>query len=271
MSDFTKNWDANSPQGSDAANTLDTVIQDMKSALGERLGLEHQPMSNTNPTSDKDADLRHKPGFVGTVFRGTTAEIDALKVDPYPGNGSLAWDTDTKELKLYDSATNSWKSFSSIAFPNASDRLDVYDPTDLLDTATSPGINTVHQVLVNTQVSLHAAIRFDAAFQHRSFHLVISPDNFASWVRVQTGTTHPSTYVGYQSGSTSTVQYMPNRIENIVYTVPAGWYWKIEYYYGPVALNDLPNYSYLYLGAYTPFTATELAKFVNVTLTTLAL
>lgn len=105
MSSFTYTWNNGTPVGSTPANQLDTVIQDMKAGLYERLGLEHQALDSTDTIESATAAGRHIPGKVSAVYIGTTAQIAALTGMLA---GALAWDTQLRCLKIYNGS--SWDS-----------------------------------------------------------------------------------------------------------------------------------------------------------------
>ncbi len=62
---FTKPWNESSPQGTDLANTLDTIIQDLKIAIRERLDVEHK----FNP--DGSGDMTHRQVTINDVSTGS--------------------------------------------------------------------------------------------------------------------------------------------------------------------------------------------------------
>jgi hypothetical protein len=103
MSTFGKTFSESTPLGSALANTLDTVIQDDKTALNERFELEHNALdsSATGATTIENsaAQGRHKPGNVSAVYIGTTAQIAAL-TGMY--SGALAYDTTLGLLEIYN-------------------------------------------------------------------------------------------------------------------------------------------------------------------------
>lgn len=99
MADFTKKFDVSSPAGSDLISSGDDNIRDFKTALGERIGLEHQPFLNAlGDMTSASAQGRHKPGYTSAVYIGTTAQINALTGMT---SGCLAFDTDLNVLKIY--------------------------------------------------------------------------------------------------------------------------------------------------------------------------
>jgi len=119
MAGFTYTFDTSTPPGSALANTLDTVIQNDKLSIDERLKLEHYSLEDG--ASDKDsvtAQGRHIPGNVSAVFVGTTAQINALTGMK---KGALAWDTDLEKLKIFD-GTN-WTNISVGGIPREAQSL----------------------------------------------------------------------------------------------------------------------------------------------------
>lgn len=100
---FTYTLSVSTPAGTALANTLDTVIQQDKAALVERLLLEHNDLTSTatgatDPTNAA-AQGRHIPGKVACVKIGTTVEIAALTSVV---TGCIAWDTTLEHLKIYN-------------------------------------------------------------------------------------------------------------------------------------------------------------------------
>lgn len=116
MTAFSKTFSESTPPGSALANTLDTVIQDDKVAINERYELEHNAFDASGQgQSDSDsanAQGRHKPGIVACTYIGTTAQINALTGMV---SGSLAYDTSTNTLKIYN-GTN-WTTYQINALP----------------------------------------------------------------------------------------------------------------------------------------------------------
>jgi hypothetical protein len=83
MSVFGNTIDPTEPQGSEDANTLDTVVQNLKAALIERIGIEHYAISDgasgTSTTIEEEtAQGRHIAGKVGFMGKGTYATMQAL-------------------------------------------------------------------------------------------------------------------------------------------------------------------------------------------------
>lgn len=115
MTAHSKDWDEAEPAGSDIANQLDTFIQDFKVGLRQRADTEHYDLGSTDAIESDTSAMRHRPGLVGVVFYGTTAQINAIiatKTTPAaidgqmaygPGDGALFYNTDTDKLLLYDS------------------------------------------------------------------------------------------------------------------------------------------------------------------------
>jgi len=100
MAVFPDTYSETTPQGSDLANTLDTVIQTDKRAIDQRIELEHYSLvDGNNDAASLLAQGRHVPGKVQAVFIGTTAEINALTGMT---KGSLAYDTDLGLLKIFN-------------------------------------------------------------------------------------------------------------------------------------------------------------------------
>jgi len=101
----TRAWDNTRPPGTAFANTIDTEFQFFRVDTDERQMLEHYWSSSTDDTAEI-GDGRHVAGKVGVLFKGTTAEIDAITG---AGEGSMAEDTDTGELKRYNLSSDIWE------------------------------------------------------------------------------------------------------------------------------------------------------------------
>lgn len=118
MATFTQDFDPTTPQGSDSAYQGDDMFRDDKTALNERYALEHIDLTTSGSGDSKDiagASGRHNPGKVSAVYIGTTAQITALGT---VYSGSLAIDTDTKELKIHN-GTN-WTTYRIVVDTHAS-------------------------------------------------------------------------------------------------------------------------------------------------------
>lgn len=107
---FGKDFNPAQPVGSDRASQLDIFIrEDTKSALVERMALEHRSLDGSDgatnePTDQAAAQGRHIPGKVGCLFVGTFTEIGSLS---YPGYGSIAYATDLGNF-FYLNNAGSW-------------------------------------------------------------------------------------------------------------------------------------------------------------------
>lgn len=100
MAAFNKTYDESTPQGSDLASTLDTVIQTDKIAIDERYELEHISLvDGVNDTDSAGAQGRHNPGKVSVALIGNTAAIAALTGMK---SGAFAYDTDLGTLKIFN-------------------------------------------------------------------------------------------------------------------------------------------------------------------------
>lgn len=89
----------NAPLGSSDANNLDGYILDStKLALNERYNLEHQDLDGASDDSgDKNAQGRHKPGYVGVLFYGLKADLPTTGM----GEGSIAYTSDEGNFYRY--------------------------------------------------------------------------------------------------------------------------------------------------------------------------
>lgn len=102
---YTRIWAATEPQGFELASDLDLFIQNHKRDETERFETEHFFNATGSDDTAFDADMRHKPGFVGVLFEGTTAEIDAITTG---GDGGTAIDTETGQYKRFNIGTGLW-------------------------------------------------------------------------------------------------------------------------------------------------------------------
>ena len=119
MGAFGKVYDESVPQGSALANTLDTVIQNDKIAIDERIELEHYSfVDGTNDTTSATAQGRHVPGKVSAVYIGTTIQIAALTGMV---TGALAYDTDLETLKIFNGSD--WDTIGISGTPTAAEAL----------------------------------------------------------------------------------------------------------------------------------------------------
>lgn len=112
MGTFSKAFDPAVPTGSTQANTADDTIRDDKTALIERLSLEHY-FPNPSPVgSDSAADAagRHIPGNVAAVHIGTAAPSTAV-------TGGLWYKTSDKTLRIYDASLSGDKWATLISSP----------------------------------------------------------------------------------------------------------------------------------------------------------
>lgn len=88
---YTNEWDETSPAGSAAANTLDTIIQELKRDLRERLegSVGGGPLPDFgNPTASEIDPLRV------VIYTGTTRPTS-------PNTGELFFDTDDEKLEIW--------------------------------------------------------------------------------------------------------------------------------------------------------------------------
>lgn len=125
MSTFVQTFDKTKPLGSDLANTLDTVIQNLQYAISERYELEHIALDSSatgaTESTNPQAQGRHNPGKVSAVYIGTTAQIAALTGMT---SGALAYDTTLRVLKIYNGSN--WTTYS-VGGAN-----DIFSGTELL-------------------------------------------------------------------------------------------------------------------------------------------
>lgn len=125
MSSYSKTWNESSPAGSDLASTADDQLRDLKVAQRERHATEHFPESQTVTIQDKLAAGRHRPGIAGIMFKGTTAEIEAIRatravpaaingITAYgPGEGALVHNTTTGFVQRYNATTDTFENVAS--------------------------------------------------------------------------------------------------------------------------------------------------------------
>ncbi len=122
MGAFSNTFNESTPQGSDLANTLDTVIQTDKKAIDERIELEHQSfVDGTNDTTSPTAQGRHVPGKVSAVLIDTLSNIQALTGMV---TGALAYDTDSSRLLIYNGTD--WTTYPVGSVPTAASTLAFY-------------------------------------------------------------------------------------------------------------------------------------------------
>lgn len=97
---FTRDWDATyeaSPPGTQAANQLDTRIQELKVDIRERVDIEHHM-----PATASDKDGVHK------FPEHTLATRDAIAT---PKDGQLVRRSDTRSIDIYDDSDAKWIEF----------------------------------------------------------------------------------------------------------------------------------------------------------------
>lgn len=117
MAAFDDPYVTTDPLGSADANTLDNIIRELKSAIDQRIALEHQSFeTGADETTSSTAMGRHIPGKVGCLFYGTEAQLAALTG---MGEGAIGYETDTQNFKFYQAAggwsTLSWNSDDIVA------------------------------------------------------------------------------------------------------------------------------------------------------------
>jgi len=91
---MTTTWDAAFeavPADTDEAKYGADVIRDLKVAVSERLELEMNFKTGTQPLI--------KAGVAAVIYQGTTTEIVALDTAAVSSDGALAWDTTLKTFK----------------------------------------------------------------------------------------------------------------------------------------------------------------------------
>ena len=87
-------WNKAVPTSASKVYDLGSELPNNWAAIDSMLSTEHYPL-----TSGATVGGRHKPGLVGVLFQGTTAETDALSATA--ASGSLAFDSTTGEGKLF--------------------------------------------------------------------------------------------------------------------------------------------------------------------------
>ena len=126
MSAFSKTFNPAVPGGDDAANNGDDVIRDDKTAMNERIMLEHYDLTGALTKENVKAPGRARPGLIGVCYTGTAAQLAAIKATNAtpasingqtaygPGDGALAYNTDDSKLYRFNSGTNAWDAIASM-------------------------------------------------------------------------------------------------------------------------------------------------------------
>lgn len=153
MTAFAKTFDDTVPQGSALANTLDTVIQDFKTGVNERIKVEHHDLENALTIQDKYAPGRARAGLLGTVAKVTGTQRDTIKgtratpgaiYDGYtawgPGDGALVWNTSSNILQRYNATSDDWENLTSVGVTG--------------DTVTQPNLGVQATYLANFSTTL---------------------------------------------------------------------------------------------------------------------
>ena len=122
MGNTSKEFDTDIPAGSAVADTLDTVIQDLMTAIDERYALEHVSLISAASTNEDLATSagRHKPGFIKSVLVDTIANI-AVAVSGTQYKGALGFDDSTGILYIHN-GTN-WTTLTVASIPTAASAL----------------------------------------------------------------------------------------------------------------------------------------------------
>lgn len=104
----TRTWDESQPVGGTIANTLDTIIQNFKTDLRERMRLEHDFNGSQSPGTTYDGVLLEGAGRANTKVIGSIpANRGSVQINGAAGNedGRLFIGTDTGEF-MYSDGTN---------------------------------------------------------------------------------------------------------------------------------------------------------------------
>lgn len=100
MSIAAQEFSVSKPLGSESASLFDDYLRNDKTALDERLSLEHNTLVSA-AAADLDLNTspgRHKRGFVSAVLADTAANITSAVGTPR--DGVLSLDTDTDTLRI---------------------------------------------------------------------------------------------------------------------------------------------------------------------------
>lgn len=123
MTAFSKDFDPTRPTGSERANTADDQFRDDKTAVNERLSLEHYDLTNDVTKENMQAPGRAIPGVIGVVRKGTTVERSAFSQSSADGqtiynrgNGALWYDTTDATLYRWDGTSETWE---AVGRPNS--------------------------------------------------------------------------------------------------------------------------------------------------------
>lgn len=245
MSSFAQTWNESTPAGSDYANQLDTFIQNFKVGLRERADLEHYTYGGAFSKEDRRAPDRHRPGFVGAVYSGTTAQITSLiatlatpasfdgQMAYGPGDGAIFYNTETGRLLRFNSSSPTLGGCTDIGGPNLNVSGSNYSTLVNKEAAFIPDQTTLDQLFGKTSGSntqdgmVFSATRgtfvtfsayltgggtlYDSFGFALSASSAVNPANTMGSVVLSTRATGPT---GWGGGASI--------------LVPAGWYFRIR-------------------------------------------
>ena len=253
MSSFTKSFSTTTPAGSDRASDLDTILQDDKAAIKERLAIEHHDLTASTTKEASNAPGRLRPGLAGVILECSAAERQAIKdtlstpatiVDGRtawgPGKGAVVRDSTSGKLYIWDSGLSDWKQLdldyrtptgSSAYLTNTYLTGNGYFPISL---TTLAGVNGQDQL--NTLFGTSASIKFSDT-RNTAVHLLAVLKNTAvtSWLF---GATIAATASGTRAPMGACVCQLQSGATNATFNtgaqcviVPAGMYFKFQVFY----------------------------------------
>jgi len=252
MSSFTKSFSTTTPAGSDRASDLDTILQDDKAAIKERLALEHHDLTASTTKEASNAPGRLRPGLAGVILECSSAERQAIKdtlstpatiVDGRtawgPGKGAVVRDSTSGKLYIWDSGLSDWKQLDSdYRTPTGSSAYLTntylsgwYFPLSL---STIGGVNGQDQL--NALFGTSSSIKFsDTRNTFLSLTAVLKSTAFTSWLF---GATLAATASGTRAPCGAFACQLDASITNSVFNtgstsivVPAGMYFKFQVFY----------------------------------------
>jgi hypothetical protein len=178
MVDFINTFDPTRPVGSDFARYGQQEIRKTRSALQERLDLEHYGPGLGNQTpSAATADGRHRPGKTSVVLLDTQANI--LLTTPTGSMGALAFSTDTRVMFIWNGTnwtTNkvSGDSFGITPIDLTSAPVVITNPSGVSLTNAFDGDNSTRtNAIPDNDTAAGATINIDfGSIKHREMFIV---------------------------------------------------------------------------------------------------
>lgn len=292
MSAFSKPFDITKPAGTDSANNGDDQMRDDKTAIKERLSLEHYSPDSTDTKESRKAATRLRPGLAGVMQKGSTATRTAYKatlttpaaIDGQtaygPGEGALFWDTDTAKVYRWNSSTPDWELVTAISYapPVNGDGSNLivnstFNPNSSTAVVT---INTLSQTQLNTWLGkTTGGFKFsDTKNTFVSLNFILRNTAATSWIfgLQYLGSSFPN--VGGQTLATAACAIPggsvnpQNNVGFVNAVIPGGCYFKVI----PVWQSDIlawlfPGWGNIGIARGTVTTAEISAAFADFTLT----